>query len=386
MTLQLLREWPPGYGGVERVAHELAVHWQQQGQPATVFSLVGQAWAGEVAAAGAVAAADPLPVPYSRMPLPRLALGRVLLPLPSRALWRLLSSPQPLHAHLPCPGVLLLVLLARLLRPRRQLSVHWHAFLQVQPTPAGLLVGLYQQLALALVQHLPRVITTSPVLAAELERCGCRPARLQVLPCCLDAQLEAAALALPPRPAAAAIPAAPLQVLFIGRLDSYKRVDWLMDALASLQAPWRLDVVGDGPRRPQLERLAQAGPVRFWGRLDEAAKLERLAAAQVLVLPADRCNEAFGIVQLEAMAAGIPSLAFRLPRSGMAWVSELPGLAWLEAPSDLAAVLQRLAAEPAWRASLGRQARDRYRQLFARQVWQRQLIGLAGGGASPGRR
>ena len=78
------------------------------------------------------------------------------------------------------------------------------------------------------------------------------------------------------------------------------------------------------------------------------------------MLPADRCNEAFGIVQLEAMAAGIPSLAFRLPRSGMAWVCELPGLAWPGAPADLAAVLQRLAAEPAWRAALGRQARDRY--------------------------
>ena len=40
--LQLLREWPPGYGGVERVAHELAVHWHLIGQPATMFSLVGQ--------------------------------------------------------------------------------------------------------------------------------------------------------------------------------------------------------------------------------------------------------------------------------------------------------------------------------------------------------
>lgn len=363
-----MREWPPGYGGVERVAHELAVHWHQHGQPATLFSL-----SGPVVTQGQ---ADPLPVPYRRISLPRLALGRLLLPLPSRSLWQLLSSPQPLHAHLPCPGVLLLLQLARLLRPRRLISVHWHAFLQVEPTPAGLLIGLYQHLALAVVKRLPRVITTSPVLAAELQRCGCRPAQLRVLPCCLDAALEAAALALPPRPSAPASPAVPLQVLFIGRLDSYKRVDWLLEALASLQAPWRLDVVGDGPRRPQLEQLVQGAQVRFWGRLDEAAKLQRLAAAHVLVLPADRCNEAFGIVQLEAMAAGIPSLAFRLPRSGIAWVCELPGLTWPGAPADLAAVLQRLAAEPAWRAALGRQARNRYQQLFARQVWQRQLEGL----------
>ncbi|QPN71485.1 glycosyltransferase family 4 protein [Synechococcus sp. CBW1108] len=364
MTLQLLRDWPPGYGGVERVAHELAVHGHQQGLRATAFSLAGPPGGDR---------ADPLPVPYRRVPLPRLVLGRLLLPLPSRSLWQLLSSPQPLHAHLPCPGVLLLLLLARLLRPRRQLSVHWHAFLQVEPTPAGLLIGLYQHLALAVVKRLPRVITTSPVLEAELVRCGCRPAQLRVLPCCLDAALEAAALALPFRPAA---PAETLQVLFIGRLDSYKRVDWLLAALNCLQTPWRLDVVGDGTRRHQLEQLAQGQPVRFWGRLDEAAKVDRLAAAQLLVLPADRCNEAFGIVQLEAMAAGITSLAFRLPRSGMAWVSQLPGLSWSGDPADLAAVLQRLAAEPTWRAGLGRQARDRYLQLFARQRWQRQLEGL----------
>jgi ABC-type polysaccharide/polyol phosphate transport system ATPase subunit/glycosyltransferase involved in cell wall biosynthesis len=367
MTLQLLREWPPGYGGVERVAHELAVHWHQQGQPATVFSLVGPPDVRDLA--------DPLPVPYWRALLPRLALGRLLLPLPSLSLWRLLSSPEPLHAHLPCPGVLLLVVLARLLRPRRPISVHWHAFLQVEATPAGLLIGLYQHVALAVVKRLPRVITTSPVLVAELVRCGCRPDRLQALPCCLAAEQEAAALALPFRSAAPATAAEPFQVLFIGRLDSYKRVDWLLAALASLRTPWRLDVVGDGPRRHQLELLAQGKPVKFWGRLDEVAKLERLAAAQVLVLPADRCNEAFGIVQLEAMAAGIPALAFRLPRSGMAWVSQLPGLTWSGAPADLATVLQRLAAEPAWRAVLGRQARDRYRQLFARQLWQRHLMG-----------
>ena len=162
--------------------------------------------------------------------------------------------------------MLLLLLLARLLRPRRQLSVHWHAFLQVEPTPAGLLIGLYQHLALAVVKRLPRVITTSPVLVAELQRCGCRPAQLRMLPCCLDAALEAAALALPPRPSAPASPAEPLQVLFIGRLDSYKRVDWLLlEALASLQAPWRLDVVGDGPRRPQLEQLAQGAASALLG-------------------------------------------------------------------------------------------------------------------------
>ena len=170
----------------------------------------------------------------------------------------------------------------------------------------------------------------------------------------------------------------PLRVLFIGRLDSYKRLDWLLEALSHLSTPWKLAVVGDGPYRSRFERLAQRlfsgeAPVHFFGRLSEAAKLEQLATADLLVLPSDRCNEAFGIVQLEAMAAGRVALAFDLPRSGMGWVGRLSGLPWSQSPEGLAEVLQRLADEPALRQQLSVQARHRYLTVFARGVWLRQL-------------
>ena len=64
---QLLREWPPGYGGVERVAHGLAAE-----QGGTVFSLLPP-----------LAASDPLPVSYARRRIRSVCLGRLLLPLPS---------------------------------------------------------------------------------------------------------------------------------------------------------------------------------------------------------------------------------------------------------------------------------------------------------------
>ncbi len=167
-------------------------------------------------------------------------------------------------------------------------------------------------------------------------------------------------------------------MLFIGRLDSYKRLDWLLEALARLTSPWQLVVVGDGPNRSRFEQLAQhlfpqASPVSFLGRLPEAAKLEQLAAAELLVLPSDCSNEAFGIVQLEAMVAGRIALAFDQPRSGMGWVGQLAGLPWSQSFEGLADVLQHLAEQPALRQQLSVQSRERYLTHFARGVWLQQL-------------
>ena len=147
-----------------------------------------------------------------------------------------------------------------------------------------------------------------------------------------------------------------------------------MNALAELPRNWELQIVGDGPHREAFEALSQSllgpgAPVHFLGQLDETAKLQQIAAADVLVLPSDRSNEAFGIVQLEAMAACIPALAFDRRRSGMGWVCQLEGLPWTQSPAELADVLTLLLKDPEKRRSLGLEARRRYLRLFARQHW-----------------
>ena len=365
---QLLREWPPGYGGVERVAHELGSVW---GGPAFSFDVQGQACLLN----------DPLPVVYSRVRLRSTNLfGRLFLPLPSRSLILLLFSPEPLHGHLPSPGVLLLLVLARLLRPHRFVSAHWHCFLDTTPGFYGCLFGIYQLIALRVLPCLSAVVTTSPVMSAEIRRCGFSTANVVVLPCSLTAGQERALTSLP-------LPlereGEPLHVLFIGRLDSYKRLDWLLEALAAMCSPWRLSIVGDGPNRARFENVAQElfsrqlreDPelVQFHGRLSELEKQELIAQSDVLVLPSDCSNEAFGIVQLEAMAAGRIALAFDQPRSGMGWVGRLPGLPWSQTPEGLVEVLQRLADKPALRQKLSAQSRERYCMLFARRVWLKRL-------------
>ncbi len=372
-----MREWPPGYGGVERVAHELAAACHS-----------GSGWVCTVSLRGPAAGGgpDPLPVSYPREHLPSLSLGQLLLPLPCWRLARILLGRQPLHVHLPCPGLLLISVAARILRPRRRIRFHWHAFLEPEPGGKGLLVRIYQWLALRWAAiGADAVVTTSPVLADALRAEGIRRSRLVVLPCFLPAATERAGERCRAERPIGMQEQRPFRLLFIGRLDSYKRVDWLIGALPS-GGGTELHVIGDGPRRAALTALAAASPaaacITFHGRLDETGKQDLIAASDLLVLPADRSNEAFGIVQLEAMVFGVPALSLEWPRSGTAWVSGLGrvlashGIGPVRDARGLAEAIRLLRERPAWWAEASAAARSRYRAVFARSVVLPQVLAL----------
>lgn len=372
MTIQLLREWPPGYGGVERVAHELAVAWEDMGREVRTYCLQGP---------GRPPVSDPLPVNYRRVPLPRLAFGQLLLPLPSRQLISLLLSKDPLHVHLPCPGLLAISAFARVLRPRRWIRLHWHAFLESGSGVGGRLVASYQWLALRwAAAEADQVVTTSPVLATALLAEGVKPQCLVVLPCCLGEYQEQQADAAWERRVARASRHVgdPFRLLFVGRLDSYKRVEWLITAFPASGADV-LHIVGDGPLRGELEALAASSShgrsVIFHGRVSEGQKQHLLETSELLVLPADRSNEAFGIVQLEAMACGVPALAFDRERSGMAWVSNLASVFGRPhvRPEDLPQILASLVQDPDLWGRSSAAARQRFTLMFSRRVWKHQL-------------
>lgn len=105
-------------------------------------------------------------------------------------------------------------------------------------------------------------------------------------------------------------------VLFVGRLEPRKGVETLIDAAAALGADcppiW---IAGDGPLRGELEqRAARVSPSRvsFLGEVSEAEKWSRLRGAALLVAPSVG-GESFGIVLLEAMAAGAIPIATDIP-------------------------------------------------------------------------
>lgn len=104
-------------------------------------------------------------------------------------------------------------------------------------------------------------------------------------------------------------------VLTIGRLERYKRVDLIISACRALGPEARLVVVGDGPDRPRLERLARTadriGCVRFAGRVSDAELDELLATATVVTSASE--HEAFGLIVADGLAAGARVVASAIP-------------------------------------------------------------------------
>src|SRR5262249_22384124 len=138
--------------------------------------------------------------------------------------------------------------------------------------------------------------------------------------------------------------------LFAGRHVDYKGVDVLLRALA--RTPLHAVVAGDGPRRAPWEQLARElalnGRVTFTGEVPDDELRRLMRACDALVLPSVTRAEAFGYVQLEAMAAGKPVISTDVA-SGVSWVNQhgRTGLVVKAGDADaLAGALTTLASDP----------------------------------------
>jgi glycosyltransferase involved in cell wall biosynthesis len=141
--------------------------------------------------------------------------------------------------------------------------------------------------------------------------------------------------------------------LCAGRLNRFKGISIVIEALR-MAPSWRLVVVGDGPDRRRLERLARRtgldGRVTFAGWLTQERLWEQVASARALVLPS--LKEGASFVAAEAQALGVPVVAF--DRGGPAALARMSGSRFELVPPgppsasarSFAAALERLEQRP----------------------------------------
>ena len=134
-------------------------------------------------------------------------------------------------------------------------------------------------------------------------------------------------------------------------------------------------VIGDGPERPALERMAGeldlANRVDFKGELPPAEVRQQ---ATVFALPS--VDEAFGVAYIEAMAAGVPAIGCR-GEAGPEEIAASGGGIRLVAPGDpesLAAEIGRLLEDAAWRRELGDAARATVERAFTWEACGRATV------------
>jgi glycosyltransferase involved in cell wall biosynthesis len=102
------------------------------------------------------------------------------------------------------------------------------------------------------------------------------------------------------------------RILFVGRLNSQKGLEHLLNALPEMKNVSALDVVGDGPARAALESLASergvAAKVKWHGQLKQPELASLYQRASAVVVPST--DEGLGMVAIEALLCETPVVAF----------------------------------------------------------------------------
>lgn len=279
------------------------------------------------------------------------------------------SGADIVHLHLPNPTAVLAYLASG---HRGHLVVTYHGDTVRQKVLAALFAPfLHRALgkASAIIATSSDYRRTSPVLARHLDRCHVIPhgIALEQFERCDPSAIAEVRQRYGDR-----------LILSVGRLVYYKGFEYLIRAMQQVNG--KLIVIGDGPLRPKLQELT--ADLGLSDRVVLAGEIQTVPpyyhAAEVFVLPSIARSEAFGIVQIEAMAAGLPVVNTALD-TGVPFVSlhEQTGLTVPpENPEALAAAINRLLDDQNLRQTLGRAAMLRARQKFSLDTMTARVLAL----------
>lgn len=167
--------------------------------------------------------------------------------------------------------------------------------------------------------------------------------------------------------------------LAVGRLVYYKAFHVALKALVNV--PGKLLIIGTGPLESRLKRMAKDLGVADRVIWQPSATADELVgsylAAEALWFPSNARSEAFGLVQVEAMACGCPVINSLIPGSGVPWVSQ-HGKTGFSVPCDdsaaFAAAASQLVANPSLRATFSAAARQHAATNFDHLMLARRSI------------
>jgi glycosyltransferase involved in cell wall biosynthesis len=342
--LQVYKDmYPPVNGGIERYIHDLSRHLGRSGHEVSVL----------------VASREPA--------LRSRGVIRDGIPtIETPCLFRLLSNPvclglgglvrrsgaDVIHYHHPLPAATLSWFFSR---PQVPHVVTYHSDIVRQAAFVPALAPFMR----AFLRSASAILATSPAYAGTSP--FLRDARnVRVVPLGVDTAKFS------PGPSSRR----DSYFIFVGRFRSYKGIPVLLEAWRQLEGI-RLVMVGGGPLKAEaVETCARHSlDVEFAGDLDDSDLVDLYRGARALILPSIARSEAFGMVQLEAMACGVPVISTNLP-TGVPWVNRDGVTGIVVPPGDaggLGTAVRRMLDDAA-RDVLARGALERARSEFDQET------------------
>jgi rhamnosyl/mannosyltransferase len=279
------------------------------------------------------------------------------------------SDADIIHIHLPNPIALIAYWASG---HKGRLVITYHSDILRQRFLSGAFLPILQQAlhrATAIISASPNYIECSPVLNPWRSRCHVIPFGID--PTHFEEENTSETDIIRSR-------FGPRIVLGVGRLVYYKGFQYLIEAMQSVDGC--LLLIGDGPLRAELESCAKnsgvSHKVHFLGSIEDIRPYYK--AADVFALSSCARTEAFGIVQLEAMASGKPVVNTNLD-SGVPFVSK-HGLTGLTVPprnpAALATAINTILNDRVLAAAYGNAARQRVLTEFTLTLMVQRTLDL----------
>lgn len=357
--------YPPYYGGMERYIQTLA-----ESLPLADTNIQVEVFAGQHKATG-----------YRREELNGVVvhrtrtLGFVSSTSITCGMGRLIKAYNPdlIHFISPNPTGELMALRTRFDAPMLTSYVH-------DAVRQKLLLPFYRILQRRFLRKMSRIVVLAPQIVSSSQVLRGYEDKIRVVPAGIDTSRYA------PSPESmenavklkASISGDKPLVLAVGRLVYYKGFEYLIRTMANVDAV--LVLVGRGPLKNRLRKTAKAagvvGKLRFKDTVDDEELALLYIAADLFALPSVAETEAYGLVQLEAHAAGTPVISTSLP-TGVQFVNQHKKTGLVVPPADassLSTAINQLLRNPELCRRYGSAARKRAVEEFDLKVTVRLLL------------
>jgi rhamnosyl/mannosyltransferase len=350
--LQISKLYPPYVGGVETVVKQYSQYLKNQGHQVTVLTAQSHPslrTSREVINGVTVIRCSSLINIYS-MPFSFSLFYHFI---------KIIRKIDIIHVHEPYPLGTLLGIVAS---PFKKVVVTWHSDIVRQKWSKAFL-GFFQSLlcsrAAIITVTSPKMVESSCILRRKKLSCEVLPLSIPLD----EYNVPVARLSfLMPLP----------YVLFLGRLSHYKGIPYFLDAISQTEdlGGVAFVIAGSGELSDyvtcRIKDFTNTRVIFFNRAVSDEEKKDLLAHCLFFVFPSTMRNEAFGIIQLEAMAYGKPVINTNLP-TGVPWVS-VHGETGLTVPpcdsKSLAKAIRCLVVDDDLRGRLGKAARNRVKSAF----------------------